>query len=123
MKNNNDYKYLCDIFPKNYAFIKKINVYIFVLLFLLTIVFLIIATYLNNIKIWYYSPICFFLLFFTPLIISIINCQMTIKKFSRTIYLSTKFNKQYVTFDQKKLYKKGINFKEELIKQAYEQLK
>lgn len=123
-KQNNKNSWIINQFPKSYDLFKKINIYITVILLILFIIYLILCIYLNNPIMWYCTSIWVFLILFAPLLLSKINCNITIKQFKKNLYLheNMKDKDTLIKIDYKRFYKKRTNFKEELIAQVCEQL-
>lgn len=126
---NNDsfYKEIANEFPlKFYEKFKKINVYLFVFLLIISVTYLIVGSYVKLDIYWYCSIIPCSLFILEPIVLSKINCNLTIKKFKDNLIKKLPEHKHKIIntkIDYKKLYAKRTSFVLELINQYYLSLK
>lgn len=127
LKSDGYFQSLYKFFPtKFYNKFKWISIIYTVILFITTVIYLVIATYLNNNIFWYCLAIPIALLIFGSLVLTMINVNLCINKFKQNFYDYLNENnkpKVYLIINKKRLFSKGTNFVDDLIKQAYEQTK
>lgn len=121
------YRTLFSFFPlKFYEKFKKIIISFIVIFLIITVVYLIVASYLQNDMAWYCLIIPIFLLIFGSLLLTQININLCIKKFKQQYYSNQKelLNKdQIIVINKRKLFNKRTKFIDQLIQQVYEQIK